>query len=191
MRRAAGATLLIGLAAARAVAAEPSYAPEPVGTELAAGERIGRVRAGLLCLPQAGLRWRDLGIAQRVDQRGIIAEALEGEGLAVAAVSREAPDRRIVRGTVTAARFDVCAPRGTFRADSAVAGTAGLDVAWRVGAGGDGGADLAHVSHVALDLSRADARPLPALYRALLAGAARDLAAWLTHGGAGPDRAAR
>lgn len=167
-----------------AAALATTYAPQQVGTTIAASEPVGHVRAGLLCLPKGMLRWRDVGIAERLDQRQIVGDALDGAGLSVAEFSRGGGRR--VRGTVTRAGFDLCAREwGLGGGADRLSGKAALEVSWRVEATEGGGGDLTHVSRVERTIARDGAESVAAIYRDLLGDAARELAAWLKAGAGG------
>lgn len=173
-----------GVAAAAAPAAKPVYAITRVGSSLGDDEVVGAKRAGLACLPNGAIRWGDVATGGTMDQREIVQDAAEDAGLPVTPLGmiRDGGARSVLnlRGAIRAASFSLCARGWGFGGIGGVgdrarmSGDATLSVEWRVEDQAGGGA-ATYVSHSAAHLDAHHAASLGAIYRGLLADAARDV----------------
>ena len=170
-----------GTVAPAAPGARAVYAVVRVGSALADEDRVGARRAGLVCLPDGPIRWRDIATGGVMDQREIVQDALEDAGLPVTPLGslgdRAGRPALRLRATVRTADFRVCARHypGDARAFS---GDVALDVEWRVESAADDG-EVPHLSHVTRHVDASRAASLGSLYRQSLGDAARDVARWL------------
>jgi hypothetical protein len=135
------ASLPLFLAAASpGAAAEPRYAVAYAKAEFARGEKIGLKKAGLLCLPNGAVRWGKGDF--HVDPAELSASvgaglARTGLSLPDAAASRFGPAAgeaasHLIGFTITAGRFDLCAPKWGLGDRSRLRGTARVAARWEV-----------------------------------------------------------
>lgn len=181
------AALLLALAcgaeARGQVARQPAarvYVVDRIRDLISEDEKVGTRKAGLMCLPNGSLRWKDVSTGANIDQREIVQDVLEDRGLRVASLGAPGPTRRQVRlrGILKAADFTLCA-RDWLGDHNALSGNARLEIEWRAEEVNGAEADLRHVSAIRRHFDRHDAASLGAIYRLLLEEAAKDLADWL------------
>ncbi len=72
------------IAAAQMIGDVPDYSIATIEYELGPLDKVGKIKAGLLCLPKGTLRWRD--VAREADARTIsrLSETLRTSGMSVA-----------------------------------------------------------------------------------------------------------
>lgn len=115
------------------------YVVVPVTTTLKSNEKIGRKKAGLVCLPNGTLDAQDIKVGLADSAKGII-KALSNAGLtavssddfAAAPSERAAYSVRWLKAVVTGADFNVCAKKWGMGDRQRVSGKAALAVAWSV-----------------------------------------------------------
>lgn len=159
----------------------PIYAITRVGSSLTDDDLVGSQRAGLVCLPNRAIRWRDVETGGSMDQREVAQDALEGAGLAMTPLGSygggtAAHPALHLRATVKAAAFRLCAKHYVGDA-RALSGDAALELEWRVE--GLDGSEVSHVSKVSRHIDEHHAAALAGIYRQLLGDAAVDAAGWL------------
>lgn len=193
MRRAVSvlAVALTAPAAATTEPQQPVYIVERVGAALPDDTAVGYARAGLICAPDKGLKWKDVTAGGAVQQREIVADELDDLGLRTSTLmltgaGRRGMERRIV-GEVTAARFALCDRHWGLGHAHALSGTAALTVRWRVETLDGAAAPIRRNSAVTLTIAPGDAAALGTIYQRLLKAAADDLARTL---GAGDEERA-
>jgi hypothetical protein len=172
----------IGGGAVPAPAADgPVYAITRVSSSLTDDDLVGSKRAGLVCLPNGAIRWRDVGTGGSMDQREVVQDALEDTGLAVTPLGFSSNGSAAhpvlhLRATVKAAAFRLCAKH--YLGDArALSGDAALELEWRVEA--LDGSEVSHVSKISRHIDESHAASLAGIYRQLLSDAAVDAAGWL------------
>jgi hypothetical protein len=156
------------------------YAATMVHAPYTAAARVGARRAGLMCLPQGAVYWRDLSARDDRWSIQLIDDALAADGLAVDRSTRMAASRVEIRGEIRRIGFSLCARRWGPGDASALDGDGALQMEWRVDEGS--GAPRVHVSSVRHHLDRGQAASPADLYEMLLTDAATDLAHWLKAG---------
>lgn len=180
-----GALLLtLPVQAPSAPQAAAVYAVARIGSGISDDEIVGQKRAGLMCLPNGSIRWSDVTVGTSMDQREIVQDVLEDEGVAVTPLgefvaSNSAGRVLRLRGSVRSASFSLCARHWGTGDARALSGDTRLEIEWRAESRDDAAVEQRHVSTVTRRADGAHAAPLGAIYRALLKDAARDLAQWL------------
>ncbi|WP_174273783.1 hypothetical protein [Sphingomonas bacterium] len=175
--------LAILLAATSAPAAPPPapvYVVDRMRDLISPDEVVGTRRAGLMCLPNGTIRWKDIPQGDALDRREIIQDVLEDEGQHVASLGGTVAARRQVRirGVVRAAAFRLCA-RQWLGDRGALSGDAHLEMEWRAENGDGADPGLRHVSTIDRHFDGKQAASLGTLFRAMLEASARDLVQWL------------
>ena len=185
------AALALALFSCPAFAAPPArvYVVERLGDSIGADDSIGPKRAGLMCLPNGHIRWRDLMPGERADRRDIVEDALEDAGLPIVSGAPSATRRQFrVRGLVTEASASLCARQQLIGDKAALSGTAHVTIEWRVEDVADPVSSRRHVSTITRSIAGKDAASASTIGRALVSEAARDLAGWLeAPSSTGPD----
>jgi len=190
LSRAALAIGLIALPAgalARApdpAAPRPAYSVTMIHAPYAANAGVGARRAGLMCLPQGAVRWRELSARDDRWSIALIEDALAQEGLVVDRAARAKASSVLVRGALRRVVLRVCARHWGLGDPFSLDGDGALEMEWRVLDAE--GLPHAHVSSVSRHVDRHQATTAADLYEMLLGDAAADLARWLKTG-AGPD----
>lgn len=161
-----------------------TYAVTMIHAPYAANAGVGARRAGLMCLPQGAVRWRELSARDDRWSIALIEDALAQEGLAVDRSARAAASKILVRGELRRVMLHVCARHWGLGDPSSLDGDGALQIEWRVL--DDAGSFHAHMSSVSRHVDRHQPTTATDLYEMLLVDAAADLARWLK-AGAGPD----
>jgi hypothetical protein len=162
----------------------PTYSVTMIHAPYAANAGVGARRAGLMCLPQGAVRWRELSARDDRWSIALIEDALAQAGLAVDRSARAAASSVLVRGELRRVMLRVCARRWGLGDPSSLDGEGAIQMEWRVLDAG--GVPHVHVSSVTRHIDRHQATTAVDLYEMLLADAATDLARWLKAGDA-PD----
>jgi len=155
----------------------PTYSVTMLHAPYAANAGVGARRAGLMCLPQGAVRWRELSARDDRWSIALIEDALAQEGLAVDRAARAAASTVLVRGELRRVMLRVCARRWGLGDPSSLDGDGVLQMEWRVL--DSGGSPHLHVSSVSRHVDRHAATTAVDLYETLLVDAATDLARWL------------
>lgn len=185
-RRIDGAWLAIGLIALPAGASarapdpgprSPTYSVTMIHAPYAANAGVGARRAGLMCLPQGAVHWRELSARDDRWSIALIEDALAQAGLVVDRSARATASNVLVRGELRRVMLRVCARHWGLGDPSSLDGDGVLQMEWRVL--DDGGVPHVHVSSVSRHVDRHQATTAVDLYEMLLVDAAADLAVWL------------
>jgi hypothetical protein len=172
-------------AAARAFAipdASAIYSVTMIHATYTAGASVGVRKAGLLCLPNGAIQWRDLAARDERWVLQLIDDALAQNGLSIDRSGGVRPSVVGIRGEIKRIGFRLCARRWALGDGSMLDGDGALQIEWRVVE--NGGSPRLHSSTVGHHIDRAHPVTAADLYEMLLTDAGTDLAHWLKMGDA-------